>query len=164
MERIVRSLAAFFITVSLAACSQSAASSPEAEAEHPALVTYKQIRSYLAQGDIAAAAKLSDDPAAFSDQYARAMERKGEAAFKAQMRKALTEAELHSLRDAGDYAMVLLKLPANQYSPVAAVFFKRKTENQYVELTKSDLDIPCPLLDHFYATKGEPDAKYVCKN
>ena len=32
-----------------------------------------------------------------------------------------------------------------------------------VELTKTDLDIPCPLLDHFYTAKGEPEAQYVCK-
>ena len=163
MKRLSRILTTFVMTILLAAFSQSAAGSSSVDTQHPAVETYLKIRSHLANGDIAAAAQFSDDPAAFTQQYTRAMERRGQAAFQARMQRTLTEVEFHSLRDAGDYSMLLLKLPANRYSPVAAVFFKRNGANQYLELTKTDLDIPCPLLDHFYTAKGEPEAQYVCK-
>lgn len=85
MKRLNTALITFFISVFLGACSQDASSALEADAEHPALVTYYKIRSYLADGDIASAAKLSDDPAAFKAKYTRSMERKGEKAFKTGM-------------------------------------------------------------------------------
>ena len=163
MKQLNTIVITFFIAIFIGACSQNVAATSEVKADHPAMVTYYKIRSYLAEGDIASAAKLSDDPAAFAAQYTRSLERKGEADFKAGMQRTINELKINSLRDSGDYSMILLDLPDNKYSPVAAVFFKRNGANQYLELAKPDLDIPCPLLDHMYAEKGEPDAKYVCK-
>jgi len=79
------------------------------------------------------------------------------------MKKQIEETVFHSVREDGDYAVLVINLGENSRSPVAAEFYIRQEGNQYTQLVTPNGDIPCSLVQHFYKAKGEPDAEVNCR-
>ena len=154
------SLNLFFILGVASGCTAS----KENSENHPALGTYQDIRNHLINRDLDSAPQLTTDPnIALSEWKAYSERLGGNEALAGAIEKSLDNTKIHSIRDADEYAMILIALPENKYSPVSAEFYIRDAKGRYLELVEPSMDIPYPLLQHFYTTKGEPDAEFTCR-
>lgn len=151
-------LAAIILSI-VTACSSGETPSHD----HPAVETYYEIRNNLAAHDFAAAAALTTDPDQFSQNWRSYADRQGKAAFSDIMKKQIEETEFHSVREDGNYAVLVIQLSENSPSPVAAEFFTRQGNGQYAQLVTPNGDIPCSLVQHFYKAKGDPGAEVSCR-
>lgn len=163
--------------VALQGCSEPAHSSPldsketaahvetvKAQSPHggsEAQDLFFAIREQLAQGNISAAAAMTTDPATYSERMAALFERVGQDRATARFANR-DDVPIRLTKADGDFAMVIVELSENQYSPVAAKFYQRGVDGKLKEMVDSSPAIPCTLLRTFYAEKGEPDAQVVC--
>ena len=143
----------------LSACSKQIESTPA----HPSEDTYYEIRKLLAAHEIESAAQLTTDPSKAFAQWKTQSDRMGKDVFMQKMQNTVDQLKFHSIRDAEEYSMILLDLPPNPYSPVAAKFYIKNDAGQNLELVESTLDIPCALLRHFYDAKGEKGVEFSCR-
>ncbi|MEP0191807.1 MAG: hypothetical protein ABJP70_06170 [Erythrobacter sp.] len=123
--------------------------------------TFLAIRQKLARGDIAGAAAMTTEPQAYAAQMEAYFERKGASAAKALFGNSKS-IPLRLTMSHGAYAMVIIELGNNRFSPVAAEFYKRGRNGKLKEIVSPSPSIPCALVHRFYAEKGEPDAKVSC--
>jgi hypothetical protein len=150
------------ICVSLSACN-SAPSKPKlvpADESVQARV-YVQIREFAAQGDLAAASKLTDDPPTYLAQIETARLRMDEAAFLAGMQQAADHPNIEALRVSGNYSMLVSKYDNKGIAQRVTTFF-RKSKDTHREIVAPDEDIPCKLVRDFYEISGQKDG--VVKN
>lgn len=123
--------------------------------------TFLAIRQKLARGDIAGAAAMTTDPQVYAAQMEAYFERKGASAAKALFGNS-RPIPLRLTMSHGAYAMVIIELSNNRFSPVAAEFYKRDRNGKLKEIVSPSPSIPCALIHRFYAEKGEPEAKVSC--
>ncbi len=143
----------------LCACSKQVDSAPSNNSQD----TYYNIRKSLAAYNIESAAQLTTDPQKAFAQWKAYSDRVGKDVFMQKMQNTVDQIKFHSIRDQDEYSMILIDLPDNPYSSVAAQFYIKTDTGQYLELVDSTSDISCPLLRHFYDAKGEKDAKFSCR-
>ncbi|MEE9432995.1 MAG: hypothetical protein V3V15_01995 [Sphingorhabdus sp.] len=146
--------------LALAACSPAEQAKPDADAVETESATnvYVNIRKLAGEGDITAAAKLTDDPESYTAQMTIAVERLGEERFQQNMKNATLKSNIHGEKVAGDHAMVIVNFTINGVNDKAANFF-RKSGDSYVEIVAPNDSIPCKLVREFYVAKGDKDAE-----
>jgi hypothetical protein len=119
---------------------------------------YVQIRELAAQGDLAAASKLTDDPPTYLAQIETARLRMDEAVFLAGMQQAADHPNIEALRVSGDYSMLVSKYDSQGTMQRATTFF-RKSKDTYKEIVAPDDYLPCNLVRDFYAISGQKDGE-----
>ncbi len=119
---------------------------------------YVSVRENAAQGKIAEAAQLTDDPATFERQMTDAQAQMGDAEFRALMAEAASDLDVHEAARSGAYGILILNADFNGRSAKAATFFV-DNGGQMLEMVRPTGDVPCELYSKFYAAKGEPDAQ-----
>jgi hypothetical protein len=152
----------FSACLALYACSSEKAAQPAAQGiaadQSEQAKIYVQIRKLTAQGDIAGAAKLTDNPAAYETKMELVRQAMDEASFAAKMQEAADRPKIEALRDSGAFSMLVVKFD-QQGTLERAVTFFRKTGANYKEIIEPDENIPCKLVRDFYAIKGEKNGE-----
>ena len=158
----IKSLPILTALLTLAACNSAPTSPKPVPADQSAQAKiYVNIRALAAQGDLAAASKLTDDPPTYIAQIETARLRMDEALFLAGMQNAADNPNIQALRVSGDYSMLVTKFDRQGTMEHAATFF-RKSKDTYREIVTIDDFIPCTLVRDFYAISGQKDG--VVKN
>ncbi len=119
---------------------------------------YVQIRELAAQGNLAAASKLTDDPPSYLAQIETARLRMDEAVFLAGMQQAADNPNIEALRVSGNYSMLVTKYDSQGTMQRATTFF-RKSKDSYREIVAPDDYIPCKLVRDFYEISGQKDGE-----
>ncbi len=158
----IKSIAILASCLALTACgSENAAPSAAKEIaadQSEQAKAYVQIRTLTAQGDIAGAAKLTDNPAAYETRMELARQAMDEASFAAKMQVAADKPKIEALRSAGTFSMLVVKFDQQGKLERAVTFF-RKTHEGYKEIIEPDENIPCKLVRDFYEIKGDKTAE-----
>lgn len=147
----------------LAACDRGetdpaavAKNTPSAESSAQAEI-YRQIRKLTANGDLAGAAKLTDNPAAYQTRMETAKQAMDDGAFASKMAQA-ADHQMEALREKAPYSMLVVQFD-QQGTMERAVTFFRQTNDGLKEIIDPNEDIPCQLVRDFYEIKGEKDGE-----
>ena len=119
------------ISVLLCACSKQVDSAQSNNSQD----TYYNIRKSLAAHNIESAAQLTTDPQKAFAQWKAYSDRVGKDVFMQKMQNTVDQIKFHSIRDEDEYSMILIDLPDNPYSTVAAQFYIKTDAGQYLNLS-----------------------------
>ena len=155
----IRSLSILAALLSVAACNSAPTPPKPVPADQSAQAKiYVNIRALAAQGNLAAASKLTDDPPAYLAQIETARLRMEEANFVAGMQNAADNPNIEALRVSGNYSMLVTRYDQQGTMQRATTFF-RKSKNTHREIVTPDDDIPCKLVRDFFAISEQKDGE-----
>ena len=155
----IRSLSILAALLSVAACNSAPTPPKPVPADQSVQAKiYVNIRALAAQGNLAAASKLTDDPPAYLAQIETARLRMDEANFVAGMQNAADNPNIEALRVSGNYSMLVTKYDQQGTTQRATTFF-RKSKNTHREIVAPDDYIPCKLVRDFYAISRQKDGE-----
>ncbi len=144
------------VCVILSACGGPKETAPKAALPEQSAqaIVYMQIRNLTAEGNLAAASKLTDDPAAYVLRMETARARMDEAVFNNGLVRAALPKNIEAVRDAGRFSMLVTRYEQQGTLERAPTFFRQSPEG-YREIVEPDETIPCKLVRDFYAIKGD---------